>query len=191
LNEDVHNLGVEGDVVVVKRGYGRNYLLPKGIAVPFNKANQALFATKAAAIEKRKEEKRKNASSIKERLDNLTLTLVVTAGDTGKLFGSVTGTMVQEALAKEGIDVERKRIEVESHAIKMVGSYTVRIRLYEGTTAEVKLEVVSEAELKKKQAQEAKAEKERKAQEAQEKKAKEAAEKEAAKEVSLEDEKEE
>ncbi|MFA7671770.1 MAG: 50S ribosomal protein L9 [Sphaerochaetaceae bacterium] len=191
LNEDVHNLGEEGDVVVVKRGYGRNYLLPKGIAVPFNKANQALFATKAAAIEKRKEEKRKNASSIKERLDNLTLTLVVTAGDTGKLFGSVTGTMVQEALAKEGIDVERKRIEVESHAIKMVGSYTVRIRLYEGTTAEVKLEVVSEAELKKKQAQEAKAEKERKAQEAQEKKAKEAAEKEAAKEVSLEDEKEE
>ncbi len=191
LNEDVHNLGEEGDVVVVKRGYGRNYLLPKGIAVPFNKANQALFATKAAAIEKRKEEKRKNASSIKERLDNLTLTLVVTAGDTGKLFGSVTGTMVQEALAKEGIDVERKRIEVESHAIKMVGSYTVRIRLYEGTTAEVKLEVVSEAELKKKQAQEAKAEKERKAQEAQEKKAKEAAEQEAAKEVPLEDEKEE
>lgn len=168
LNEDVHNLGEEGDVVVVKRGYGRNYLLPKGIAVPFNKANEAIFKGRAAAIEKRKEEKRIAASSTKERLDDLTLTIIVTAGETGRLFGSVTNTMVQEALAKEGIEVERKRIEVESHAIRMVGNYTVRVRLYEGTTAEVKLEVVSEAELKRKQDEEAKQEKEAKVKETKE-----------------------
>ncbi len=155
LNQDVPNLGEEGDIVVVKRGYGRNYLLPKGLAVHFNKANQAVFASRAEAIEKRKEEKRKAAASTKERLDEMTLTVVVTAGDTGRLFGSVTSAIIQEALAKEGIDVERKRIEVETHAIRMIGDYKVRVRLYEGETAELNLIVTSEALLKKKQAEEA------------------------------------
>jgi large subunit ribosomal protein L9 len=157
LNQDVHNLGEEGDVVVVKDGYARNYLLPKGFAVLHNKANQALFASRAAAIEKRKEEKRKAASSLKERLDDMTIVLSVSAGDSGKLFGSVTNSMVQEALAKEGIEVERKRIEVASHTIKMVGSYSVKVRLYEGESAQVKVEVVSETALKKQEAEKASA----------------------------------
>ena len=155
LNQDVHNLGEEGDVVVVKDGYARNYLLPKGFAVLHNKANQALFASRASAIEKRKEEKRKAASSLKERLDDMTIVLSVSAGDSGKLFGSVTNSMVQEALAKEGIEVERKRIEVASHTIKMVGSYSVKVRLYEGESAQVKVEVVSETALKKQEAEKA------------------------------------
>ncbi len=155
LNQDVHNLGEEGDVVVVKDGYARNYLLPKGHAVLFNKANQAVFASRAATIEKRKEEKRKAAFSLKERLDSMTLTIAVSAGESGKLFGSVTNSVVQEALAKEGVEIERKRIEVASHAIKMVGTYTVRVRLYEGESAEVKVEVVSETVLKKAEAQKA------------------------------------
>jgi large subunit ribosomal protein L9 len=155
LNQDVHNLGEEGDVVVVKDGYARNFLLPKGHAVLFNKANQAIFASRAAAIEKRKEEKRKAAASLKDRIDEMTITLAVSAGDSGKLFGSVTSSMVQEALAKEGIEVERKRIEVSSHMIKMVGSYSVKIRLYEGESAQLKIEVVSEHALKKQAAEEA------------------------------------
>lgn len=159
LNQDVHNLGEEGDVVVVKDGYARNYLLPKGFAVLFNRANQALFASRSAAIEKRKEEKRKAAASLKDRLDEMTLTLAVSAGDSGKLFGSVTNAMIQEALAKEGIEVERKRIEVATHAIKMVGSYTVKVRLYEGESAQIKIEVVSETALKKQEAEKAAAEK--------------------------------
>ena len=155
LYQDVHNLGEEGDVVVVKDGYARNFLLPKGHAVLFNKANQAIFASRAAAIEKRKEEKRKAAASLKDRIDEMTITLAVSAGDSGKLFGSVTSSMVQEALAKEGIEVERKRIEVSSHMIKMVGSYSVKIRLYEGESAQLKIEVVSEHALKKQAAEEA------------------------------------
>ncbi|MFA5467816.1 MAG: 50S ribosomal protein L9 [Sphaerochaetaceae bacterium] len=153
LNQDIHNLGEEGDVVVVKRGYGRNYLLPLGLAVPFNKENQALFASRAEIIEKRKEEKRQAAASLKERIDTMTITLTVSAGDSGKLFGSVTNSMVQEALAKEGIEVERKRIEVPSHAIKMVGEYKIVVRLYEGENAELTLDVVSEAILKQRQAE--------------------------------------
>ncbi len=159
LNQDVQNVGEEGDVVVVKRGYARNYLLPKGYAVLFNKSNQAIFAAKADAIERRKEEKRKAASSLKERLDEMTLTLVVSAGESGRLFGSVTNSMVQEALAKESIEVERKRIEVASHDIKMVGTYHVNVRLYEGETATVTIEVVSEAEVKKAQKEQELAEK--------------------------------
>ncbi len=159
LNQDTHNLGEEGDVVVVKDGYARNYLLPKNIAVVFNKTNQAIFAGKAAAIEKRKEEKRKAAASLKENLDSLVLTLVVSSGESGKLFGSVTNSMIQEALAKQGIDIEKKRIEVASHDIKMVGTYSIKIRLYEGESATVKLVVKSEADLKKEEAEKKAAEK--------------------------------
>lgn len=148
LNQDVHNLGEEGDVVEVKNGYARNFLLPKNFAVLFNKANQAIFAGKAKAIEKRKEDKRKAASTLRERLDSMTLTLTVSAGDSGKLFGSVTNTMIMEALAREGIEIEKKRIEVSSHDIKMIGTYTVKIRLYEGESASLKLEVLSEKSVK-------------------------------------------
>ncbi len=149
LNQDVPNLGEEGDVCVVKNGYARNYLLPSGIAVHHNKANLAIFASRSAAIEKRKVEKRAAAASLKDKLSNLTLQIVVSAGDSGKLFGSVTSAMVQEALAKAGIEVDRKKIEVATHAIKMVGTYHVRVHLYESEVSNVKLVVESEVEVKK------------------------------------------
>lgn len=157
LNQDVVNLGEEGDVVVVKDGYARNYLLPTGMAVMFNKTNQAIFASRTAAIEKRKSEKRSASASMREKLNKVVLTMVVSAGESGKLFGSVTSSMVQDALAKQGIEVERKKIEVPTHAIKMVGNYSVRVRLYEDESAEVKLVVESEASVKARQAAEAKA----------------------------------
>ncbi len=156
LNQDVINLGEEGDVVVVKDGYARNYLLPQGIAVVYNRTNMAIVNSRAKAIEVRKIEKRKASASLKEKLDELTLTLVVSAGDTGKLFGSVTSSMIQEALAKEGIEVEKKKIEVASHMIKMVGNYSVRIHLYEKDFATIKIVVESEAQIKQRQAEEKK-----------------------------------
>ncbi|NCB02050.1 MAG: 50S ribosomal protein L9 [Spirochaetia bacterium] len=158
LNQDIQNLGEEGDILEVKNGYARNYLLPKNIAVLFNKTNQALFAGRAAAIEKRKQEKRKAASSVRDQLNDLTLNLVVSAGESGKLFGSVTSTMVQEALAKHDLTIEKKRIEVASHEIKNVGNYSVKIRLYEGESAIVKLIVKSEEDVKKEAAEKVAAE---------------------------------
>ncbi|MFA7113670.1 MAG: 50S ribosomal protein L9, partial [Sphaerochaeta sp.] len=140
-----------------KDGYARNYLLPTGMAVMFNKTNQAIFASRTAAIEKRKIEKRNASASMREKLNKVVLTMVVSAGESGKLFGSVTSSMVQDALAKQGIEVERKKIEVPTHAIKMVGNYSVRVRLYEDESAEVKLVVESEASVKARQAAEAKA----------------------------------
>ncbi len=148
LNQDVVHLGEEGDVVVVKDGYARNYLLPSGAAVIYNKANAAAFARKADAIEKRKIEKRAQSASLKEKLDATVINLVVPAGESGKLFGSVTSSMVQEALAKLGFEIERKKLEVPTHSIKMTGNYTIVVHLYENDNSHVKLVVQSDAEVK-------------------------------------------
>ena len=160
LNNDVIHLGEEGDVVTVKDGYARNYLLPTGAAVIYNKANAAMFQQKAEQIAKRKAEKRAASASLKERLDNVTISLVVTAGESGKLFGSVTSQMVQEALLKEGFEIEKKKLDVPTHAIKMTGTYHIVAHLYENDKATITLNVLSEAEVKaaaKKAAEEAKA----------------------------------
>ena len=174
LNQDVPNLGEEGDVCVVKDGYARNYLLPTGAAVLYNNENLSIFKSRAAAIEKRKVAKREASASLKERLDNVTLKLVVSASESGRLFGSVTSLMIQEELAKLGFEIERKRIEVASHTIKQVGMYSARIHLYENESSVIKLDVVSEAEEKAAERAAAKAAKE--AEEAAAKAAKEAEE---------------
>ena len=174
LNQDVPNLGEEGDVCVVKDGYARNYLLPTGAAVLYNNENLSVFKSRAAAIEKRKIAKREASASLKEQLDAVTLKLVVSASETGRLFGSVTSLMIQEELAKLGYNIERKRIEVASHTIKQVGMYSARIHLYENASSVIKLDVVSEAEQKAAERAAAKAAKE--AEEAAAKAAKEAAE---------------
>ena len=160
LNQDVPNLGEEGDVCVVKDGYARNYLLPTGAAVLYNNENLSVFKSRAAAIEKRKVAKREASASLKEKLDAVTLKLVVSASDSGRLFGSVTSLMIQEELAKLGYSIERKRIEVASHTIKQVGMYSARIHLYENESSVIKLDVVSEAAEKAAQREAEKAAKE-------------------------------
>ena len=177
LNQDVPNLGEEGDVCVVKDGYARNYLLPTGAAVLYNNENLSIFKSRAAAIEKRKVAKREASASLKEKLDSVTLKLVVSASDSGRLFGSVTSLMIQEELAKLGFSIERKRIEVATHTIKQVGMYSARVHLYENESSVIKLDVVSEADEKAAQRAAEKAAKE--AAEAEAKAAKEAAEAEA------------
>lgn len=148
LNQDVPNLGEEGDVCLVKDGYARNYLLPTGAAVIYNNANVAIFKSRAAAIEKRKVAKREASASLKSQLDNVKLTLVIAAGESGKLFGSVTPAIIQEELAKLGFEIEKKRIEVATHSIKMTGNYSARIHLYENESSTIAIEVKSEAEVK-------------------------------------------
>lgn len=157
LNQDVIHVGEEGDVVTVKDGYARNYLLPTGAAVIYNKANAAIFKQKAEQIEKRKAEKRAQSASLKEKLDQVAITLTVPAGESGKLFGSVTSLMVQEALSKLGFDIEKKKLDVPTHAIKMTGTYNITAHLYENDKSTIKLTVLSEAEVK---AQEKKAKQE-------------------------------
>ncbi len=195
LNQDVIHVGEEGDVVTVKDGYARNYLLPTGAAVVYNKANAAVFKQRAEQIEKRKAEKRAASASLKERLDQVSISITVPAGESGKLFGSVTSQMVQEALSKEGFDIEKKKLDVPTHAIKMTGVYHIVAHLYENDKSTIKLTVLSEAEVKaaqKKAAEEAaKAALEAKKAEEEAKKAEEEAAKVAEAEVKAEDSAEE
>ncbi len=151
LNQDVHNLGEEGDVKNVTPGYARNYLIPQDLAVPHNKMNLALFEHRKAAIEKRKEEKRTAALSLKERLEGLVITIDISSGDTGRLFGSVTNANIVEELQKQGLQIERKRIELPEHALKMVGTYPFKIKLYDNNVAELTL-IITSPEMRKKAA---------------------------------------
>ncbi len=144
LNQDVYNLGEEGDVCDVARGYARNFLLPKKLAVVLNNTNRAMFESRKAIIEKRKDSKRKEAMSLREKIEALTLKITMSAGDSGKLFGAVTSATIADALAKEGVELERKKIDVPSNSIKMVGTYNVRIKLYESEVAELNLLIESD-----------------------------------------------
>jgi len=153
LKQDLSNLGEEGDVKVVADGYGRNCLIPKGIAVPYNKANVEIFNQKKNAIEARKDAKRKEALSLRDRLAGEQLKFAMPVGEKGKLFGAITSANIVEELAKLGISLERKKIDVPDHSIKVVGTYTVKVKLYGGEIAELKVVVeASEVKVEKREA---------------------------------------
>jgi len=143
LNKDVPNLGEEGDICDVARGYARNYLIPRGFGVLHTAQNLALLSSKRRAIEKRKEEKRQAALGLKSRIEELSLTLEMTAGEGGRLFGSVTNATIIAELAKAGIPMERKKIEIPDRSIRTTGNHLVRVRLYGNEVAQLKVQVVS------------------------------------------------
>lgn len=141
LNDDVKHLGEMGDVKNVANGYARNFLFPHMLAVPYNPETVAYFEGRKAEIEARKEAKRKDAASAKEKLEATLIDLTVPAAANGKLYGAVTSQTVADYLNKNGFDIERKRIEIQGVTIKTVGNYTALIHLYEAANAEVKISV--------------------------------------------------
>ncbi|MDR1072203.1 MAG: 50S ribosomal protein L9 [Treponema sp.] len=145
LNKDLVPLGEEGDVRDVARGYFRNYLFPRGIAVPYNDKTVKIFEARKDEIAARKAEKRKEAASLKEKLEALSLVLIMPAGANGKLYGAVTSQTISEELAKQGFQFERKRIELPGTSFKSVGKYKITLRLYEGAVAEIPLTVEAQA----------------------------------------------
>ncbi|MBQ6781272.1 MAG: 50S ribosomal protein L9 [Treponema sp.] len=159
LNQDVKHLGEMGDVKNVADGYYRNYLFPHGFAVPYNDVTVAYFESRKEEIEARKEQKRKDSASLKEKLEALNVELVMPAGSNGKLYGAVSAQTVAEYLNKNGFEIERKRVEIPGLAIKSTGNYHAIIHLYEAQTAEVKIAVTAqETETKAKDAPKAKKE---------------------------------
>jgi len=157
LNEDVKYLGEEGDIKDVAKGYARNYLFPRNLAVPCNSFTLAHFESRKEEIEQRKAVKRQNAAGLKERLEALTLTIVMPAGPNGKLYGAVTNQTISDELQKLGFEIERKRIELPGLTFKSVGHYNVTLKLYEAAVAI--LPVVVEAQLEAEKTPEAKSEK--------------------------------
>lgn len=141
LNVDVKHLGEEGDVKNVANGYARNFLFPRNFAVPYNETTAAIFEARKAEIEAKKEVKRQNARSLKEKLEGSVFEIVMPAGSNGKLYGAVTTQVVADILAKNGFEIERKRIEIPGLVIKSVGNYHATIKLYEAQTAAISMTV--------------------------------------------------
>ena len=154
LRADVENLGRLGDVVTVKAGYGRNYLLPQGLAMLVTPGN-----LKAFELERKKLQARMDA--LRAAADDIAgvLPIVMRAGDNDKLYGSVTTAIIGDALTAQGIEVDRRRILLD-HPIRTLGDHPVRVRLHADVVASLTVKVVSEdkAHLVEEEAAEAPAE---------------------------------
>jgi len=140
LNQDVDTLGKAGEIITVKDGFARNYLIPQGMATMATKKN--IDATnKNIEIQERKDARtRKNLESLAERLNKLTLKFNLQAGEDEKLFGSVTNIMIAEAVSEKGYTIDRKEIEMEE-AIKTVGNHYVVVKLGNGFSGRIKIKV--------------------------------------------------
>jgi large subunit ribosomal protein L9 len=142
LSEDVPSLGRPGDVVKVRAGYARNYLLPRGLAVEANSKNLRAFEHQKGLAMLRREANKGQALKLKQQLDALALTISANAGEEGKLFGSVTNIDIERALRERGFDIERRKIML-AEPIKQLGEFTVPVRLDPEVEAGVKLTVAA------------------------------------------------
>ena len=145
LSEEVTNLGRPGDVVKVRAGYARNYLLPRKLAVEANPKNLREFEhAKGAAMLKREALKQK-ATGLKARIEALTLAINARAGEEGKLFGSVTNIDIERALRDKGVEVDRRRIAL-AEPIKQLGDFTVTVKLESEVEAHLRVNVTAAGE---------------------------------------------
>lgn len=145
LTDNIVRVGVKGDLVDVKPGYFRNFLDPQGLAVKATKENMEELEKMREELKKEEAENRKAAEALKEKIEALSVEQKVRVGEDGKLFGSVTNKDIAEALAGQGIELDRKRIE-EVEKIDGVGEFVINARLYEGVNADLKVIVVAEVE---------------------------------------------
>lgn len=143
LREDVKNKGTAGDIIDVKSGYARNYLIPQGFAYLSTEANTKVFATEKIQKAKKIEQLKTESEQFKTEIDNISLTAVVKVGDDGKLFGSVTSQAISELLKEKGYDYNHRKIILEE-PIKELGVYEARVNIYQDIEATVKVWVVKE-----------------------------------------------
>ena len=143
LREDVKALGKAGELVRVKPGYARNFLLPQGLAFEATEGNKKRIAAETRARGVRDQAERTEAERFAATLGAVALTLKGKAGEEGKLFGSITAQDIADALAAQGHQVDKRRIELE-HPIKTIGHHTVGVRLHSEVHAEVRVSVVAE-----------------------------------------------
>lgn len=144
LNDSYMNLGEAGDVIDVKPGYARNFLIPQRIAVSATSANLRLFKDKEKEIAQKKETERKKSQTLQEALEGVKLTIKKKASDDGKLYGAVSARDVEEELKKLGNEVDRRMI-VLGQQIKLVGDYEIMVKLVGGSKTHLPLTVMSDA----------------------------------------------
>ena len=143
LKEDIPNVGKMGEVVRVRDGYARNYLLPRGLVLIADKKTLKTFEHQKRVVASQKERVVKQAQTLADKLSQISLMIPVKAGEEGKLFGSVTNIDIERALKAKGFAVERRKIHLDT-PIKVLGDYEVPVRLAADVTATIKVSVASE-----------------------------------------------
>lgn len=143
LREDMDSLGFEGDIVDVARGYGRNYLIPKGLALEANQQNMKLIEMQRKKIEVKRVKAKSDAERVREKIAEIVITIRQKAGEEDKLYGSVTTMDIAACLEKEGVTIDRKKLILEK-PIKVLGDYEIPVKLHPEVTGTVKVVVIPE-----------------------------------------------
>jgi large subunit ribosomal protein L9 len=144
LKQDLKGLGFKNDIVKVKNGYGRNFLIPQRIAVLATESNKKMQAEEIKQSSFKEQKLRTAASELAAKFADISVKVGAKAGESGKIFGSVTNIQLAEALKKAGYEVERKNIEMNEDGIKALGTYTAKIRLFKEVSATINFEVIAE-----------------------------------------------
>ena len=144
LTQDVNNLGHKDEIVKVKNGYGRNYLIPQGMGQLATESNRKVLAETLRQRSHKEEKIRTEATAMAEKLAGTKVEVGAKVGESGKIFGSVNAIQIADALKKLGMDIDRKQITVDSESIKQIGTYSAGIKLYKDIRATVEFEVVAE-----------------------------------------------
>ena len=144
LLEKTRNLGDLGDKVSVKSGYGRNYLIPQGKAVPATANNVEHFESRRAELEKKAQENKGVAEGRLENLEKLSVTIAANSGEEGKLFGSIGTRDLAIAITEAGVPIEKSEIRLPEGAIRLVGDYDISIQLHNDVVGVVKVAIVAE-----------------------------------------------
>jgi large subunit ribosomal protein L9 len=143
LKDDVKGLGFKNDIVDVKPGYGRNYLIPQGIAVIADKSNKKVVAENIRQASHKAEKVKLDAQAVADQIGDMVVDLPAKVGESGKIFGAVTTTQLSDALRAKGIEVDRKRISFDQE-VKSAGEYTASIALHKEVKHTVRFNVVPE-----------------------------------------------
>src|ERR1044071_7881231 len=143
LTQDVQGLGYKNDVVKVKPGYGRNYLIPNGDALIANDSNKRMVAENSRQAAHKAAKIKQDAESIAQKMGELTVEVKTKAGETGKIFGAVTAIQIADALKSKGFDIDRKKVILREHP-KQLGTYKVNLDLHKEVKHEITVNVVGE-----------------------------------------------
>jgi large subunit ribosomal protein L9 len=143
LKQDIKNLGEKDDVVKVKPGYGRNFLIPQGFAALATVSARKVLAENLKQAQFKQEKIRKDADAIAARLEGIVLSIGAKAGETGKIFGAINTIQIADALKKEGFEVDRRRITFDAEP-KFVGDYIANLNLHKEVKVKVPFKVVAE-----------------------------------------------
>lgn len=143
LKQDVTGLGYKNDVVKVKPGYGRNYLIPQGVALIANESNKRMIAENVRQAAHKAAKVKQDAEALAQKIGDMTVEIGTKAGESGKIFGAVTAVQVSDALKAKGFDVDRKKIHFKEQP-KQIGTFTVNLDLHKEVKHEIKVNVVAE-----------------------------------------------